>query len=278
LSAFLDPAALPDKTASKPEMDAQLQMLSLCVEYVKSVLPRLPNFTATRETRHYLEVRPVGPNGQESMIPYDPLHATGDSQETLQYSHGAEMVSAAKTKLSGDGPAPTELTTRGVFGPMLGVVIADALRGTMTWSHWEESVDGPAAVFRFVVPKARSHYEVQFCCLRFGLAPNSGFREYASYHGEVAMDPITGCVLRLIIMADMDPSAPIRKSSKLVEYGPVSAGSGAVYCPVRSVSLQVESERGTGFVETSLNDVTFSGYHMFGSESRVLTGSEGETP
>jgi hypothetical protein len=81
-----------------------------------------------------------------------------------------------------------------------------------------------------------------------------------------------------MIVADMEQQAPIMKSDILVEYGPVAIAGATSYFPVRSVSLQVEWERGTGFVQTSLNDVAFSRYHRFGTESRMLTGVDGETP
>lgn len=148
----------------------------------------------------------------------------------------------------------------------------------MRWGRWEGDADNPVAVFRFAVPKEKSHYQVEFCCLQWEKARNREFRAYPAYHGEVALDPTTGTVLRLTIVADMETQAPILKSGILVEYGPVAIGGATPYCPARSVSLQVEWEQGTGFEQTSLNDVAFSHYHMFGSESRVLTGVEGETP
>jgi len=133
-------------------------------------------------------------------------------------------------------------------------------------------------VFRFIVPKEKSHYSVEFCCFQFGKVRNQEFREYAAYHGEMALDPTTGAVLRLMIVADMESLAPILKSGILVEYGPVLIGGSTSYCPVRSVSMQVEWEYGTELMQTSLNEVSFSKYHKFGTESRVLTGNDGETP
>jgi hypothetical protein len=277
-AAFLDPPGLAGSGTSTPEMEAQLQMVTLAVQYVKSVLPRLPNFTATRETRRYREVKPVGPHGQEAMVPHAPMQAVGDAVETLLYRNGEETVDPPEMAQLGIGLAEGGLTTHGVFGPMLGIVMADAIRGRLTWGRWEQDAENPVAVFRFAVPKEKSHYQVKFCCFQMGKARNHEFRAYAAYHGEVALDPTTGTVLRLMIVADMEPQAPILKSDILVEYGPVAIGGEISHCPVRSVSLQVEWERGTGFVQTSLNDVAFSRYHMFGTESRMLTGVDGETP
>jgi hypothetical protein len=277
-AAFLDPPAPPGSGATKPEMEAQLHMITLAIAYVKSVLPRLPNFTATRETRRYREVKPVGPHGQETMLAHTPTEEVDDAVETLLYRNGEETVDALKTMRMRTGIPGSELTTHGVFGPMLGIVMTDAIRNKLTWGRWEQDADNPVAVFLFAVPKERSHYQVDFCCLQSGKTRDREFREYAAYHGEMAFDPTTGTVLRLMIVAEMEAQAPILQSSILVEYGPVAITGVTSYCPVRSVSLQVEWERGTGFVQTSLNDVTFSRYRMFGTESRILIGNEGETP
>lgn len=277
-AAFLDPPVLAGNGATIPEMEAQLQMVTLAVQYVRSVLPRLPNFTATRETRRYRDVRPVGPHGQETMFPYEPMQAVGDAVETLLYRNGEETVDPPEMAQMPARFAGAELTTRGVFGPMLGIVISDAIRGKLTWGRWEQDADNPVAVFLFAVPKEKSHYQVVFCCFQSGKARGHEFRENAAYHGEMALDPTTGTVLRLTIVADMEPLAPILKSDILVEYGVVTIGGATSYCPIRSVSVQVEWERGTGFVQTSLNDAAFSRYHMFGTESRILTGVDGDTP
>jgi len=36
----------------------------------------------------------------------------------------------------------------------------------VTFSHWEQTPAGLAAVYRYSVPKAASHYTVNYCCYR----------------------------------------------------------------------------------------------------------------
>ena len=71
----------------------------------------------------------------------------------------------------------------------------------------------------------------------------------------------------------------------MVEYGPVDLGGTTHACPQRSVTIsRGRSERelhewGMAFslysyFETLINDVTFGGYHKFGSEARILPGFE----
>jgi hypothetical protein len=67
----------------------------------------------------------------------------------------------------------------------------------------------------------------------------------------------------------------------MVEYGPVEIGGKTYTCPVRSVSISKEGLTGGidpfgGFAQTPqtilLNDVIFDDYHLFRSNSRILTG------
>jgi len=68
----------------------------------------------------------------------------------------------------------------------------------------------------------------------------------------------------------------------MVEYGPVDIGGKTYTCPVRSVSIArgrtVVVLKGyadslkSGGDSTLLNDVTFENYHVFRSESRIITG------
>jgi len=73
------------------------------------------------------------------------------------------------------------------------------------------------------------------------------------------------------------------RSDIMIEYGPVEIGGKTYVCPLRSVSImrsraiRIVSEwdeafRSWGPYATMLNDVSFDGYHMFRSESRMLTG------
>jgi hypothetical protein len=115
-------------------------------------------------------------------------------------------------------------------------------------------------------------------------APSSdrGDAEKTAYHGEVAIDPSSGTILRLAVQAEQPLSSPILQSDIMVEYGPVEIGGKTYTCPVRSVSIGI----GSGFMSvypftpspspadtTLLNDMTFDNYHQFRSESRILTGN-----
>ena len=153
-------------------------------------------------------------------------------------------------------------------------------RSEFTWSHWEQGAEGPQAVFRYAVPQDMSHFEVGFCCL----ADPDGtilFKKMAAYHGEIAIDPASGAILRLTVIAKLEPRLPMLSSGIMVEYGPVVIGEKTYICPIRSVSIsrqrtvKLVEEWGESFgvygrFETILNDVTFGQYHIFRAQSRIL--------
>src|SRR5580658_8966970 len=160
-SAFLDPPASEISARPAPDFAEQRRMLGLTVAYVSKTIPQLPNFFATRETARF-EDTPQLQKG-DFLIPYQPLHRVGSSSATVLYRDGMEAVDTGSSKKP---PPMTEgLATKGVFGPILSTVLLDAAQSKLSWKSWEQGVAGTEAVFSFSVPKEKSHYEVNYCCV-----------------------------------------------------------------------------------------------------------------
>jgi VWFA-related protein len=282
-SAFLDPppGEIPDH--APPDLPEQRLIMERTLDYLRKTLPKLPDFIATQRTVHY-EEPPLKPGKEAAENSVErPLRLVNASSATVFFRDGHEVLDPAKAK-AGKASAPVgHLVTRGVFGTILAVAIADGANGHLSWSHWEQGGDGPRAVFRFAVPKEKSHYSV---------SDDSAFLKNDSddpglptgYRGEIAIDPASGTILRLVIQANPEPGSQIARADIMVEYGPMDIGGKPYYCPVRSVSLS----RGTSFLRydlaaketagpelTMLNDVAFGDYHVFRSESRMLVGDDG---
>jgi len=177
------------------------------------------------------------------------------------YRQGKEVVRA-------EGAVQGGLTTRGTFGPVLSAVIIDNLRSPLQWHGWESGPNGAIAVFQFHVEKKDSHYSVSF--------PIGGLRSgrRTGYQGEVGIDPDTGTILRLVLESDpVLGSHFIGHGDIMLEYGSVVIGGKAYTCPVRGVSMSTGSYR-MGWHKTVafilLDDVVFTGYHIFRSEMRIL--------
>ena len=281
-SAFLAPPPNEILADSPPDAAMQKKLSELVLDYVHETMPRLPNFFAVRSTARYEEgIDHADETGHQ--IGYQPLHWVATSKDTMLFRNGHEVAEAAGKK---DTPTQLEqatLATVGTFGPILGAVTdAIAAPGGLTWSRWEQRSAGRRAVFAFSVPQPDSRYRVGYCCLPDG-GGNITLQILTGYHGEIAIDPDSGAILRLAIEADLRPDLPIHRSDILVEYGPVEIGSKTYISPVKSVSLSrsrtvlnmmddAQSFRAFGPFATLLNDVSFSGYHIFRSESTLLTG------
>jgi hypothetical protein len=212
------------------------------------------------------------------------------------YRSGKQVVQTPDKKGVDSEPRETGLVTSGEFGPILGTLLSDARQGTLTWGYWERRAGTNLAVFRYAVPREKSHYNVKFCCvlLNTGLAI---FERLTGYHGEVVIDPPSGTILRLTIQSDLKPAYPMARADLIVEYGSVEIGGKTYNCPVKSVAitrgyepLNANLQGGpTGFtglhtgqtgidrpeiLQTMLNHVVFRQYHLFRSESRILTDEE----
>lgn len=278
-SAFLAPPAGEIPADGPPEPAAQQQMESLAEAYVANTMAKLPDLLALQTIVRYQETPQYHEANMKSE--YEPLHVTGSVKTSMRYSHGVEVADTKeRPPAKGSHPAP-QLETYGTFGPMLaGMLDAITRYGGLTWSRWEDSGGGRAAVFRYAVPQEKSRYEIWVCCLPDGDGTQA-FRQFVGYHGEISIDPASGTVLRLEYEADLRSTTPLASSKIVIDYAPVEIGGKKYICPVHSVSIlrarsvQVLAEWDESFAiygpyATMLNDIRFTNYHVFRSESRIL--------
>jgi VWFA-related protein len=295
----LPPDDIP--TTAAPDFAEQRRIMALVVVHVTKAVHQLPNLFATRATTHF-EDRPQGEYG------YLPLHIVGNSSRKVLYRDGQEMVDAASGK---SGSAEQGLVSWGEFGPILSTVLQDAAQNKLAWSHWEQGANGPLAVFAYAVPDQKSHYWVQFCCTTeivtgiqyskaglSGVGPNYApnlenyseaprvLREKPGYHGEIAVDPVTGAILRMTADAELPLGEKLTRAAIMVEYGSIEIGGKSFVCPERSVALSfiryAHATNGAHSIldhdplKTLVNDVAFEQYHRLGSEARILTVEGGD--
>lgn len=283
-SAFLRPAAADVLPLASPDLDEQRRMIAMTVDYLGKTLPKLPNFSATEAIIRFDDDAGGHKHPRKRPRWNSAWHRVSSSQVIVTYRDGKEVVDPREWGRHPSHPEGEGLVTRGTFGPILSTVIVDAAHGETTWDHWERGNTGTLAVFRYRVPENQSHYAVAFHGLSLG-SGNADGDPPMGYHGEMAIDPATGTILRLIVQADPPLGSPIQRGDILVEYGPVEIGGKTYTCPIRSVSVSLEGMEflggatnpfggfaPTGEAAQFLNDLTFEGYHLFRSESRILTG------
>src|ERR1035437_10297008 len=255
---------------------AQLSLLTLAVGYVNQTTHELPNFFATRETINFetkLWAQDVHP---EHSLTRELLASVGTSNVTVFYRDGREFKQNKAGEEVKDDPSEYKLETNGEFGPILATVLCDALHGRVAWGHWEQGPSALIAVFRYSVAKESSHYSVFYP----GFLRNR--QEFPAYHGEIAVNPADGSILRITVQADFDPSDQNVRADLLVEYGSVEIGNKNYICPVKSVALSMvripspdfalrnHDYDNASFFQMRVNNVRFTHYHLFRAETRIL--------
>jgi VWFA-related protein len=287
-SAFLDPPADELPTTPRPDIKTQEQMVRRAIGYLNTTVTKLPNFFASRDTVHF-EDTPAAPGNTFSAPPdisgrgatyfnmapgSEPLHMISRYSVIVRYRDGAEVQDAKGKSHSADATAG--LTTRGEFGPILTMVLSDALHSKTVWQRWENGSHGPVAVFHYSVPRENSHYTVVLP------KEHKMAAMMPAYHGEIAIDPIHGDILRLTLITDLDPAYKLVDTDLLVEYGSVTIGEQTYTCPLRSIAYSRMPEYGDPDmwatadypIVTRINDVAFTQYHLFHSDSRIVDAAQ----
>lgn len=290
---LLEPPAEDVVHDPQPDAASLRQMLVRVVDYVNSARHRLPNFIATRLTTSF-EDRPKEDVQESTAVvsySYLPLHFVGRTSVDLTFRDGREVEAQSKKKANGASRAHG-LATVGEFGGFLSTVLADAVAGKIMWSRWEKGLSGTNAVFNYEVPKEKSHYVVQFCCITENASEAFGTHIYsqkAGYHGQIQFDPATGTIFRISAESELAPGELVQEAAMAVEYGPVEIAGKNAMLPTRSISILkahttvppmgMHMAVFSGPAKTFLNDVAFQSYHQFRSESRILTDNNaGDAP
>jgi VWFA-related protein len=286
-SAFLDPPANELPSTLAPDAATQQRLLAAAQRFALETLPRLPNLLATRTTFSFDDSPQEGPKGgyAERMG----MHLIGSSQAEVSVSNEKENVSIK----SGAAQAAGGLMTWGEFGSALLIILSDSAQGKTTWSHWEQTSAGMMAVFHYDVPKSASHYEIDTSVeeiqnsgesIRWAGARardagaiskwNRTIRVKPDYQGTLWIDPATGTITRVTLIADLNGNPKFERGAVLVEYGPVAIGDKTLICPVRSLALSAApptvNATFAGVATEWLNENLFTNYHLFASTARIV--------
>jgi VWFA-related protein len=294
-SEFLDPPLSELPAIAPPDTAAQQRMLNAARNYVAATLSRLPNFLATRTTERFDDSpQALAENAWPTRAG---LHLLGASSSEISVRNEQGTMSSAGVRVVNGEEAQAGLTSWGEFGSMLGMILGDVANGNVSWSHWEEAVADPVAVFNYSVPRSSSHFQVtgilpqQFGQVKagvgFSLQPvldvsrGTPYHIAPGYHGKLWLDPATGTILRITIEADLRGLDPVKRAATLTEYGPVTIGDSIFICPVHSLALHMDllnqNDPSGAPPLLELNETKFTNYHRFASTARLLTGIPSKT-
>jgi hypothetical protein len=280
MSESFDPPPAEIAPIPPPDSQARAEIFNRAVRFVQQTINSMPNFLATRATTRFESRRRLYDTGQ-SITQYDSVFRSADhSSVGVLFRDGAEVENSDHRK------PRLGLVSWGEFGPLLSVITADMLKGTVTFHHWERDSGDLIAVFDFQVPIEDSYYIVRYCCNLPGGVKNQLFQVQPAYHGRIAIDSSTGGIVRLVISADLQPPAPIWRADIAIEYGPVELGGKTYICPLRSIAISTAAnafgqaattltnpEGASGPADaigiTFLNHTVFENYHLFRGDLRI---------
>ena len=197
-------------------------MTELAARYVNEVLNDIPNLYATRITTTF----------RRDAHSDKPMHSVARYNDMEVYRDGLMRLRASKPHFG-----PSALNITGEFGPILNAAILDAAQGNLTWSHWEQGDAATLGVYRYAVGGKESHYVVQ--------------NQRCAYEGEIAIDPSSGAILRIVFRTDPDPANSLPVANILVEYGVVELGDKKYIFPLKGIALTEDLQ------QIWLSDVAF---------------------
>jgi hypothetical protein len=274
-SALLQLPATERLPQPKPDIQAQQRMLQESRAYVLRELSHLPSFVATQTTTRF-DDSPTTLKYFQAMTDRAGFHRVGFSQRKITFQDGKEITDGA-TSADQAERKDSGLESHGEFGAEAAVVLMDVEKGRVAFDHWEQSMAGPAAVFEYSVPRESSHYEVTDAC-----PDHVSFHDTPGYHGEIALDPKTGAILRMTLEVESKPGDPVSHVASVIEYGLVVLGSRRSICPLRSLTFMKQEANSCGHVNHKLqkpvmmiNQTIFSNYHRFGSSATLIFDEAG---
>jgi VWFA-related protein len=294
-SAFLQLPTADIAATAPPDMPTQKLILSRAADNLVSAIHKLPDLFARQTTIRFHDMKVTHLSSSSELVilehqAFQPLDSFGN---TVYYRDGKEFREADQKQQKDQPRSRDGLVDRGVFGQLQRNVMMDIYEGKVEWSHWEERASGPVAVFRYSIPKEKSTYAVDYCCIGLPNQNPFAFQSVPPFHGEIAIDPETGALYRLVIITELAPSDPILQAELMVEYEPVDIGGQLYVCPRKSIALStalVQTLPGAGCAnstswlgcnlqiykprDTAINDTVYDSYHVFRSEVRMLPAED----
>lgn len=283
-SAFLDLPAADILSRLPLDLAQQSALLARSVDYVNSTVTHWPSFTAMRLTTRYegtSTVIPFGlqdwlfsPNSRRSnpmnrwncpghpKIGYRRLTVVDVSTVALVNRNGHELTSFDAK--AGEFECPEGgLSTSQEFADVLGWIPRVVSQGKVSWSHWEKGSSELLAVFRYSATVALP------CCTTEKHSPPI----LIDVHGEIALNPADGSVLRLTEIRRWKETLPgsgsaILEYDSAVDYAPVTIAGTICLVPARRTAMyRAPALWPNGSKESQLDTRIYTSFHL--SESPV---------
>ena len=287
-SAVLPPPSSEIPATPAPDLATQKVILGKCIDYVTRVYMHNPHLVATKTTTPYsffiMETsrRDMGTTLYREK-PSTKKSYTYNLSVDVESENGIETAAPPIPKKV-HGIVESQIST----GPALSLVLEQAAEGGhLAWERWQ-LIDGrPVGVFNFAVDKTISRYQVNYCCF-LRQDPMRGnpevapywdssyepFKQTVPFHGAFFIDPETGTVVRLIMQAELSPSAPVHREDTRIDYGSVKVKDTSVTVPVETYKLTAVVPNANSPVlykeKRNVSEAAYSNYRLVKQEA--LTG------
>jgi hypothetical protein len=234
------PAQPPLSITPLPPASAQQEMIGKMRAYVAQYLTRFPDFIAVKSVRQFHNYKlflAIGafPGQSIGTAPVNAhWYAAGAYSSETAYVAGRVYQKPA----AGAGIRTQILPVSiGEFGGMMEEIFDTTRAATFAWDRWQMLNGARMAVFSYRVPLASSRYAV--CCLTIPQPPAKPRQEQikAGHRGLVFIDPGSGAVMRLILIADgFAGNVDSLAAAHLIEYGDIAIGTNHYLLPRRSTA------------------------------------------
>src|SRR5579872_1900759 len=250
-AAFL--AGLP-APAQRPAAEEQQHILATAREVALRYAGNLPNFICTESM---LRTQTFGPRSNE--VDKLTIELTYFNQREVYKGTAIDSKRTQKSLDSIGGPI-----SGGEFGTLMLRVFEPSSAAEFEWKTWSSLRQRRVAVFKYRVPRARSHYLL-------GYRENDGtiVSAAAGYRGEVTLDAEVepGSVLHLTAEADDIPKQTgILESHISVDYDSVEVAGRSYLLPLRADSSLLRNHHAVQ------NHVAFTNYRKFETASSIDFG------
>lgn len=292
-SSFLNLPESEIPTRPTPNSEEQSALLALTKDYVTKSIHKLPDFYATRTTTAYMGTPTAIPAaayealfGRWGLFHNQRLAPGLKTVVTVLYRDGGDIYADQRRRVRTECPSGPVAISTGQFGAILALLPGIIANDELTWDHWEKGAAGHQAVFRYstMLP----YQEPLNCPVEVRVPPG-----LYQYHGEVAIRPEDGTVMRMTrefrsMLDQFGYGSAMTEVDAMVKYGAVEIGQIVYTCPIKGVFLGIGPQlafpqkqreafdRRFGLegdpTAESVDDVDFQNYHVFRGNVRVLPG------
>jgi hypothetical protein len=248
--------ALPGITLPAPEDSELRRTLHETARNAMEYAQQLPDFICTQNVRRY-ERLPHADKWKHRDVLTVQLTYFGLEEKYKLVAIDGHATSRSYQSAGGS-------LSEGEFGSILREVFAAQTRTEFEWDHWTKLRGRTCMVFSYKIDGAHSHYDLRY------FDGSSTFSTVPAARGFIYVDREGGELLRLIRVADIDPTFPVTSAKTYLDYDFAVIGGHRYLVPVH-----LELRMATALLNTR-NDVVYQDYRKFSGDSKITFGPEAD--